>query len=447
MRLLLLTAAPLMLLPLIAACDAEIIEPDGAGGGAETTTTSATAGSMTAGVTTGGVTTGGDGGAPPGPFAIELALLGGASPSAEPGAADVTVVVSSPDGSLKQSFSGDELPVQVEVQADDVVGYAWNDFSQNILHTYRITPEVFRIEEVVGGEQQPCDALPMEITVTVPSVATANDYRIAVDGDLAFYTATPGTHTFDVVACDGVFDLFAYARGPGFGGGAVGYEIHQGLTFTPGGSMTIPLDLTNLEYRVLAVEAGPLDGAVGVGSWGFWRYGLDSIPMAAMDAITPIGSPLIEFPIISPGIGTPRALVSADYPAGTGWCHNSTFSRLGETDAVLAFDPRRLANAFATVDGGWELVESGELGDFVRISRDWDDAAWVWIHYEDPSGVPSPSVLPDLPAHLGWPTSAPDLYSVGHEDIVEADGFAAAIAGGLSALEETRTWRVTVRCQ
>ncbi len=447
MRLLVVTAAPLVLLPLMAACAAEVIEPDGTGGGTEKTA-SATAGSTTAASMTTSATTGGEGGAPPGPFVIELALIAGVAPSTGTHAEDVTVVVSGPDGSLKQSFSGAELPVQVEVQADDVVGYAWNASPPNILHTYRVTPDVFRIEERVGSPLPQCDALPMEITVTLPTLAGAYDYRIAVDGNPALYTANAGTHTFEVVACDGVFDLFAHARASP-GGGVVGYELHQGLAFTAGGSMTLPLGLADTEHRVIAVEAGPLDGAAGLSSTGAWRYGNESVPMAPMDAVPLTGSPLLEFPIISPGdgFGTPRALITAEYRADGAWCHESSFDRHGETDAVIAFDPQRLANAFATEDGGWEFVESGELGDFIRISRDWDDATWVWIHYEDPGGIPSPSVLPDLPAHVGWPTGAPDLYSVGHEDIVEADGFAAVIAGGLNPEEETRTWRVTLRCQ
>jgi len=122
-------------------------------------------GSGTGGATGGTISA--SGGAAPEAHLVELSLQTAHNPAAE----DVAVMVNDDSGALRASFVGTDLPVKLEITEGSLVSYLYRDSAQQVLSSFRVTPEVTRVHVVTGfPDAVPCDGEPMHVNVDMPSV-------------------------------------------------------------------------------------------------------------------------------------------------------------------------------------------------------------------------------------------------------------------------------------
>jgi hypothetical protein len=154
---------------LLACTDVIIVPNDGDGGGGDDDVGASSVGAGTPGV--GGA--GGSGGSPvTGPRFIEVELV--APPEAKP---ERAVLVNRIDGSLRSVFAGDQLPPMIEVEDGDLVSFFERYEGLPRLDSYRVTPEVWRIQS--DGYGPGCEELePMEVTFSITPVPGASDYTV-----------------------------------------------------------------------------------------------------------------------------------------------------------------------------------------------------------------------------------------------------------------------------
>lgn len=445
---------------LVGCSEVLVLPGDGGGGGgaafsvgssgATATGLSATASTMTA---TTVATTVGPGG---GPSTIEIALQ---AEDAHGQAVDdfdasfVTVYLHDAQGALKETFSGTMLPLMVEVEVGDLVSYRWDVNDNHALASYRVTPDVYRIAQRLYwylAEPEGCNVPSMFVTVTYPEQNGAVLGLSLSDTWYPVANETPGEMTFAVNACDGEFDLFAYAME---GDSVVRYELVGGVPFTAGGAMTIPLSIASTIEPVLSVEAAPLDDAVDFNAYASWHgaAGHVSVGQAVLPPQPPPApSVLFSPPLPAPasGYGRTRATIVVGYAADdAGVCGRTLFSRQGGADELLLFNPKRLARPREGNGGTWEIAEAGDIGDVISVTRNYGAyEQWGWSVLEDAETLASGGAFIALPQGIDWTSGLPSAVTVGHRDDRELDGYAAVIANGNDAGDRTVESRYTSAC-
>lgn len=408
-------------------CGADVRETDETGGGGEGVVTGGS-GSEGGGAPAGGAPEGGapEGGAPALPRMIDVDVLGPSDTVLQAFVNDVT-------GALKQTLSGADLPVQVEVVDGDLVSFLRETSAGLLLQSYRITPDVFRVREQVGVPYVSCDREPMQVTVTFPPMQNASDYWAMTDNYDAASSMKPGQKVISVESCDDTFDLIAYARDSS---AILGYELLRDLPFTPGGTMAIPLTLSSTTRRNVSIQVGDLDGAESFWGYADWRRQPSMLPHESVNNVhveQPTGTLLFAPDPIAPapGYGHPIVMASTRWPSNDGICEERQIVRVGDTEDLLTFSPKLLASVTAIGSHDWTFGP-GARGDIVWQTRKFGASdTHTWLIHEDGNASPAPVVVPELPSEIGWPDVIPTVAVVGHDDYDERDGYAALVADPL----------------
>ena len=251
--------------------------------------------------------------------------------------------------------------------------------------------------------------------------------------------------TFDAVDCDGTLDILAYARG---GSTIVAYELIE-IPFQAGATVDVPVSLSETSRRTVDLHIVGLEGATHASLQADWRALPSMLPHESgnyLDLEPPQNSVLWSTSFIDPGpgYGQPVFLGSADFPAKGGCESRAGFAYAG-WETPVEHSLGRLAPARAAGARSWALAPGGELGDaiwqswtFDKVSDGFADSLWLTL--EDPARPPQELFLPELPAVLPAgvirPTTAPTLYSIGHEDFPGVSGYADLVGSGASSFEQ-----------
>lgn len=381
----------------------------------------------------GGTTLGGEGpagGAAQASHTIELALIA----EGDIPATVVAVFMSDRAGALREAFNGAALPVQVEATDGDLVSYVYVAGEKPHWDSFRVTPEVTRIEESVGfvalGEV--CNVAPMHLQVTIPPVEGAFDYFIETDNYGHYVTMSPGVVDVEINECDGVFDLLAYVRDSG---SILSYELVQGIPFEPGTTRSLLLSLDQTTRHDFAITIDPGEGALWLGATTDWRRQPSMFPHESvnnLDVDAPAGPVLWSPSLIepAPGYGEPYFQGVVAFDPGDACSARADFYFRGWSPP-LQFSAGRLAEVRRAGTASWAFSSDGELGDTLGLSFQFDFGVY-WNVLEDPARPPEELVLPTLPAELppgfAWPDAAPELRNVGQGDAVGVQGYAETVA-------------------
>ncbi len=423
---------------LLCGCSEGIVVPhDGDGGGG-----AATYGATTTGVTSSTTATGGDGGYEPqggsggsggGPIPKDRMIVVDADIPSHADPEEVIVLVSAPDGTVSDWWTGAELPVDAGVNDGDLVTFAfWSGYSQAT--SYRITPTVMEVmaDVPIRSYFLPCrQQAPMSVTLVLPEVAGANHYDVeASSGVAGLYASGPGTAEREIWACEGIesFDVVALASDSA-NLHAIAFARLDTIAYVPGSSIEVPI-VWSTERQNLDIVVSGAPGA-SLRATGSWRDG--SLSLSGMYASTsmtaqigPDGTTSLTYGPLAIGGGTSSVSVSTP-PSFT--CELDNAWRMAPFDGtpfMVAFGT--LAGFAPTADGNVAIGGSGEVGDVLhRWADDYltDDSAY-WQLLEDPlTPYPLPT-HPDLPAgalpEFKWPSAAAEIRHI-HQDLVGIEGY------------------------
>lgn len=363
-------------------------------------------------------------------------------------ASGLLVMVNHVDGSLAQSWLGDELPVQATVVDGDFVTYASVDplsFPSQSLTSYRVSPGVKRIAHrmsVAGAP--PCASEKMHVDVHWIDLPGAQQAYVVGGGAYDATSDLSESMGLDVWSCGKPsVSLVSYVVGPM---GYLGFEAID-LPFEAGTSVSYTPSFGPIPRKTLAFDVDGLEGAKQAGANAFWLQHDDGGLLITNDPGLEVIQQLDDAPfhfeadiVDFPGYGVPFAGGSAQLPLTDGACdHRESFSRVGASDAVLAF---HLDLAEPSLDGdGWKLGASGAAGDV--LARTFDLAVdQPWTLFEDARTTVYPAVLPSFPAVVpaGFvvPHDSPTPRYLENIDYEELASYADFVARSEAAPVETR---------
>ena len=383
------------------------------------------------------------------PRDIELAFWLQSEDWTDYDASRLLVMVNHVDGSLAQSWFGGELPVQATVVDGDLVTYASVDplsLPSQSVTSYRVSPGVKRIAHRMTGAGSPsCADQTMHVDVHLIDLPGAKVAYVVGGGAYETTYELSAGLGLDVWSCGKPsVSLVCYVVGPM---GYLGFEAVD-LPFEAGTSISYTPSFASIPRKTLAFDVDGLEGAKQAGAYAFWLQhdggGLLITNDPELEMTQQLGDAPFHFEadiVDFPGYGVPFAGGSAELPLTDGACdHRLGFSRIGASDAVLAF---HLDLAEPSLDGdGWKLGASGVAGDVLLRTFDLS-AGQSWTLFEDARTMVYPAVLPSFPAVVptGFvaPHDSPTPWYLENIDDEELTSYADFVARSEVALVQTRT--------
>lgn len=428
---------PVYLALCLIGCTDLIVEPTEGGGGADPTAGAAPEGGTDAvaggsGGVGGSGGTGGEGGQPTArSIVVDIEIPSGTD------ADQVVVMVSAPDGTMRSTWLGGDLPVEAGVNDGDLVWYLYNaGFSY--ADTFRVTPEVTEVKTDVWLRkvEEPCELETMTMLIDIPEVDDANAYSIKLAGAdyLPVGPLVPGTtHEAEVRACPTTdsFDVLLLAQEYANSDPIV-FARMDSIPFVPASTVSVPVVWRDERELVdIVVEADP-GTAFGIhGHWignGFGRFGYP-VTTTLNGTVGESGTTTSSYGPFALGSGT--ASVSVNVPQGFFSCELDTSWKMAPfDDEPLRVRIGALAGFAPLPDGHVALAANGEIGDVMLWTLDSyaSNHQAYWRIHEDPRAPYPMPVHPDVPEDLipdyYWPGGGAELRYI-HQDDEALTGYAA----------------------
>lgn len=372
---------------------------------------------------------GAGGGPPPEPRMLEVAI----------GQVEDTrrLLVNDRAGALKESRPLQGSPFQVEVVDGDLVSV----LDGSSLQSYRVTPELTRLGPYAEAEGCP-DVEPMTVTVVFPVVDNAVEYTAISDGNAQVNRFEAGSSVMDVRACDGSFDIVAYAKDDSR---IIRHELLRDLPFAPGGQMTLELVLASDDRQTqsVLVHGEGLEVLFGHVEWSrhpnlFFGYEPLLMEVAGPRYVFE-ASPIF----VGEGFGQINTGFYSRFAREEEWCDAQSLARTRDAADTFSYSPGRLAAPRPAGTKSWRFANDGERGDIV--SHIWVlGSGATWQVHEDPQRAPVEAVFPELPSDVSWDEGEPSFLSIAHGDIEERAGYAALLEQPPSYMppytRATRSW-------
>lgn len=355
----------------------------------------------------------------------------------------VVVLVSDPSGEVSSWWTADQLPVEAEVDDDDLVTFAFIDGAYSNARSFRVAPDVSEVRLEIDAYPWDFDRRcayqePMTLELTVPSVEGAEEYTLLSSRSIAAVDSSlkipgPGTHTYTIEGCSGTesFDVMVVASANAVDGGLAFARV-DGLPYVPGSAVEVPIAFSD-ERSVVEVTAFGAPGTE-VQVAGVWS---DSTLKGSAN------KPLLGIAEIGSNGEAELSASPLVFAGGRSWLEVSAPLRDCERDIAVKYPPFNdapwqvvlgsLAAPLMQQDGAIAIESTGERGD-VLVRNEFDSLGSAnWQLHEDPERpLPLPA-KPQIPVtalpEFVWPRpNAEDedegRVSYQHWDVSAVGGYA-----------------------
>jgi hypothetical protein len=401
----------------------EIVPSPGEGGGGATRAPGAGASGVGASSSEGG------GGSSPTPtLTIDIDL----PPTAD--ANTVVVLLSSPEGNVKETFLGGELPAAAAADAGDLVTFFHTRAGSTAL-TYRVTPATTEVRSrpwIPTADAFCAVDEPMTLVLDVPEVPGANSYDLRLNGAFnPMWQVDPGLNEVEVRVCPGTdsFDLVLVVQEYS-NTDPIAVARVDGIPYADGSVTNLSIELTSERELVeIEVEGEPGTSFGSLSQWyhpGFGPSGF-SVETQTTHTIGGDGTASLSDGPFALGAGVQRMTVSVPPPYFN--CELELVWKQGPFDGSPLVARFGALDGFAPqADGNVALALEGETGDvMLRTEDDYaSDTPSYWALYEDPT---QPYPLPEKPEapldllpSFVWPGPGAELRYI-HYDYAAVDGY------------------------
>lgn len=383
------------------------------------------------------------GGAPgegAGGAAVERSILIDAALPAGGETDALAILLAGPDGSVRGTWRGGELPVETTADDGDVVWFIRHAGSGSQAFAYRVTANVTAVTRQSWRwvSHRPCElGPPMTLVLDIPEIEDGRYFDIRFSGAnyYPFAQLEPGLNEMEVRACPETSSFDIVLLPQEFGNTEyLAFARIDDIAYVPGSTVTVPVTFSTERALVdVIVETEPGTAFSTSGSWYDEDFGHNGLLVgaSAQHVMGETGSASLQYgPFdLGPGYST----VTARVPAVSFNCElDMAWKTLPSDGLPLHAKIGSLAGFAETDDGNVLLAEDGDVGDVMTRSED-DYESPVTSYYElneDPSSpfpLPvQPEVTEDLVPGFRWPGPGAELRYV-HEDIVGLDGYGAYV--------------------